>query len=143
MYLVGNFEGSGFSHYRIERICNYRETDRKCKPISEIIGYGRQFDEAEYLRKMAEVSSGKVERVVIKFRNEELGNVLDVFGKNAFIKNNSDGTFTFDDNIVVSKKLIRWILGFGESAEVIKPIGLRNRIAEVMKIMGEIYDYDK
>jgi predicted DNA-binding transcriptional regulator YafY len=143
MYLIGNFEGNSFSHYRIERICNYRETEKKCKPIREIIGYGRQFDEAEYLRKMSEVSSGKIERVVINFRNAELGNVLDVFGKNVFIKDNADETFKLDDNIVINKKLIRWILGFGESAEVIKPEGLRNKITEVMRIMGENYDYGK
>jgi len=139
MYFVGNFEGSGFSHYRIERICNYRETEERIKPISEIIGYGQTFDEAEYLRKMIEVSSGEVERVVIKFQNEELGEVFDVLGKRVCIKDNKDGTFTLDDSVVVNKKLIRWVLGFGDSAEVIMPEKFRGEVANELKSACNIY----
>ncbi|MCL2717703.1 MAG: WYL domain-containing protein [Lachnospiraceae bacterium] len=139
MYLVGNFSGNNFSHYRIERICNLRESKEKQININEIIGYGKSFDEAEYLRKMTEVSSGKPERVVIKFKNEKLGDIFDTFGKNVCIKADKDGSFTLDDEIFVNKKLIHWILGFGDSAEVLKPAQLRSKIEEAINAMGKIY----
>ena len=128
IYLIGNFGGNVFSHYRIERICNLRETDEPQKNISDIIGYGRTFDEAEYLRKMTELSSGEVGRVVIKFQEDCLGEVIDAFGNKVRVKNNKDGTFTLDDEIFINKKLIRWVLGFGKSAEVIAPNKLREEI---------------
>jgi predicted DNA-binding transcriptional regulator YafY len=144
MYLVGNFEGSGFSHYRIERICNYRKTNEIRKPINEITvngitGFGRPFDEAEYLRRMAEVSSGELLPVVMMFQNEHLCDVFDAFGKNTCIKDNGNGTFTFEDEVIISKKLVRWILGFGDSVEVIKPKKLKSKVVNAIQSAAEKY----
>jgi predicted DNA-binding transcriptional regulator YafY len=143
MYLVGNFEGNTFSHYRIERICHCKETNEPSKPVSEIVGYGRRFDEAEYLRKMSGVASGKSTRVVIKFKNGYLGDVLDAFGKKACVKGNGDGTFTFDDEVVVNKKLIHWILGFGGAAEAVRPLALRKEIKKSLKSASAIYQSEE
>jgi len=139
MYLIGSYGGDVFSHYRIERICNLRETDEPVKNISDIIGYGRTFDEAEYLRKMTEVSSGKVNRVVIRFHDECLGEVIDAFGNKVRVRSNKNGTFTLDDDIFINKKLKRWIISFGSLAEVITPVNLREEVKDAMESVLSSY----
>ena len=139
LYLVGNFEGGFFSHYRIERICNLRETHERRKPIGDIVGYGRLFDEAGYLRRAVGLSRGELTRVVVRFSNECIGDVFDNLGKNVSIQDNHDGTFTLDDKITLNKKFTRWLLGFGAYAEVLKPDKLRNEIIESINSTTQIY----
>ena len=139
LYLVGNYENNDFSHYRIERICNLRELRERRKPISDIIGYGRQFDEAEYLRKAVGLSRGNAAQVIIKFQNECIGEVFDSLGKNVQIRDNHDGTFLLCDDVTKNKKFTRWLLGFGALAEVIKPKELRDEVAGALSRAGAIY----
>jgi len=139
LYLVGNYLGNDFSHYRLERICNLRVTKETRKPIGDIIGIGKFFDEAEYLRRAVGLSQGDVTRVFIRFQNSCIGEVLDNLGKDVYIRDNGDGRFTLNDNVALNKKFTRWILGFGPCAEVIKPDSLRNEVADALKSAGDIY----
>jgi predicted DNA-binding transcriptional regulator YafY len=129
MYLVGHYTGEIFSHYRIERICNITESNENRKPVSDIIGYGRVFNEAEYLRQSVGLSQGESAEVEIIFKQSALCEVFDTLGRNISVKDNNDGTFTLRDKVIINKKLKRWILGFGADAEVIRPESLRDEVA--------------
>lgn len=139
MYLVGHFAGSGFAHYRIERICNLQKTKVKRAQISEIIGYGQQFDEAEYLRRHASLSSGQLTMVTIRFSNDAVNDIFDFLGRAASIRDNGDGTFTLHDEVYLNRKFIRWLVGFGAVAEVVKPEALKHELAQIHKKAWEIY----
>ena len=139
LYLVGNFEGNDFSHYRFERLTNLREVNEKRKPISDIIG-NRLFDEAEYLRQAVGLSRGVATRVVIKFKNEYLAEVFDNLGLNVVVKDNGDGTFTLDDTVLLNKKFTCWVLSFGDSAKVLKPDTLRTQISNTINSAKLMYD---
>jgi predicted DNA-binding transcriptional regulator YafY len=144
MYLIGSYDKTKFfSHYRTERIINLRLSDEKRDSIGEIIGHGNIFDEAEYLQKKVAFSKGEMDYVEIRFSNENLensGEVFDRFGINGVrIIENADGSFVLRDTVQINKKFIRWILGFGDSAEVIFPPELRGEVAEILKKAGKIY----
>jgi predicted DNA-binding transcriptional regulator YafY len=139
LYLVGNFEGDSFSHYRVERICNLRLTKEPRKPISDIVGYGKPFDEAEYLSRAIELSRGVLTRVTIRFQNECLSEVFDSLGTKISVKDNGDGSFTLDDSVMLNKKLTRWVLSFGASAEVLRPKKLRGEVAAALQEAGKLY----
>jgi predicted DNA-binding transcriptional regulator YafY len=137
MYLVGNYNGCFFSHYRLERICGVRESNEKRKPVSDIIGYGRQFDEAEYLRQSVGLSSGELAKVEIIFRRESLSEVFDTLGRDVTIIDNGNGAFTLITEVIVNKKLIRWILGFGTEAKVVRPDSLCEKVDAVRRKQGD------
>ncbi len=140
LYLVGNFEGNSFAHYRLERICNLRIMKEKRKPVDDIVGVGKPFDEAEYLRLAVGLSRGERTRVVIRFQSAALNDVLDSLGKDVRVSPEGNGGFTLDDKVLLNKKFIRWVLGFGASAEVLEPKTLREEVAAVIKEAGKVYD---
>ncbi|MDR1705467.1 MAG: WYL domain-containing protein [Clostridiales bacterium] len=139
LYLVGSFDSKSFSHYRIERICNLRQSNELRTPLRDIMGHGRPFNEAEYLARAIELSRGELTRVEVRFDRGCISAVFDSLGKNVFIRDNADGTFTLDENVMLNKKFVRWILGFGAQAKVIGPEKLREEIAENIKKAGEYY----
>ncbi len=138
LYLVGNFEGNTFAHYRIERICNLRVTKEKRKPVDDIVGVGHQFDEAEYLRQSVGLSRGERTRVVIRFQSSCLNEVFDSLGKDVRVRADGDG-FVLDDKALLNKKFVRWVLGFGAFAEVLEPEELREELAAALNEAGKLY----
>ena len=80
-------------------------------------------------------------RVVIRCHNDCISEVFNNLGKNVCILDNHDGTFLLSDDVILSKKFIRWILGFGASTEVMQPDSFCNDEAGVLKVRVEsIYE---
>ena len=51
-----------------------------------------------------------------------------------------DGSVLFEREVAQTPDLITWILGFGDGVEVLEPVGLRRRIAEILKKAAKVYE---
>jgi len=127
-YLLGCFAENKISHYRVDRIMNLKILEIERKSMSEIMGRGKEFNIAEYMSKLVGMSSGYEENVVIKFKNEYLGEVIDTLGDKVSIGEAGPDDFLLRARIMINKKFYRWVLGFGAGAVIEKPDTVKQEI---------------
>lgn len=113
---------------RIDRISKVKILKEECMDISKIERYSEYpFDIAEYLREHIYMYSGKSERITLKIKKENIGDVIDWYGKNyKLIKLNEDEAII---KIKANENAVYfWALQYGGIVEVIGPEYLRERI---------------
>lgn len=141
-YMLGNYSDDKISHYRVDRIRNIKLLKDKRKNISEIVGIGREFNATEYMSKLIGMSSGNEERVVIRFKNEYIGEVIDSLGEGVTILKDGLSHFTLSARVLVNKKFTRWVLGFGDGALVKSHDNLRNEIIKSVQCQADLYQIE-
>lgn len=83
---------------------------------------------------------GKSHKVEIRFTKKVASNVAEIrWHKTQSIKKNRDGSITFKADVDGLGEIIWWILGYGSSAEVIKPAKLRSMVREHAELMMDLY----
>jgi len=85
------------------------------------------------------MSSGYEDTVVIKFKSENIGEVIDYFGDKITIRDNGAGYFIMRARVLINKKLAKWILSFGDGGVAQEPESLRLQIAQTVKKQLELY----
>ena len=74
--------------------------------------------------------SGELQFIDIRFHNHLINVVIDYFGTAITVNRDGEEHFIFRFQGAVSEGLIRWILTWGSSAEVLHPPYLRNKLKE-------------
>lgn len=142
-YMLGNFEDKKISHYRVDRMKDIKILDLPRKSINEVMGNYQGFNLAEYMSKNIGMSSGKEDFVTIKFRGEQIGEIIDNLGdKVSVIEDNTD-YFTLRARVNINKKFVKWILSFGDNAYVLKPKSLREEVEQSAERLYESYRMNK
>ena len=62
-----------------------------------------------------------------------------IFHHSQSVKREKDGSVLLQMKVPLGKELINWVLGWGESAEVIKPQKLREHVLEVVELLAKKY----
>ncbi|MBQ8504208.1 MAG: WYL domain-containing transcriptional regulator [Clostridia bacterium] len=128
-YLVGNNEKyDNLMHLRIDRMKKVEITEKKSRSFTEVSGYKRFFDSADYSGKTFNMFSGDTQRLEICCDNSILEEILDRFGTDATIRKISEERFTLSSRCVVSEGLVSWIMQFGSKIEVVSPKSLKEDV---------------
>lgn len=132
-YMLGHFEGHRLSHYRLDRMFNIKIINVPRMSISNITGSQHSFDIAEYISKLVGMSSGEQTSVTIRFKNEYIGEVIDTLGERVSIMDDGGETFILRTDLLINKKLVRWILSFGNGTMVQSPESLAEEVRNMQK----------
>ncbi len=81
----------------------------------------KEFNPAEYAKKVFGMFSGETERVSLQFDNSLIGVVLDRFGKEITVFKADERGFVVHVDAIFSPALLGWIFSFGDKVKVLGP----------------------
>jgi len=124
-------------HFRIDSIMGIKRLDEPIKPLSEVKGLERG-ELSEYLSKHIYMFTGEAVPVAFAADKSMRNAIIDWFGKNAvFTKETDDKLFV---RVITGENDMQcWGLQYGRYVEVLSPKSLRDKIAETVKQMSEVY----
>ena len=138
-YMVAyDSDAAMIKHYRVDKMekISIMEEDRDGLEAYQAL------DMAVYARKTFGMFTGQEKNVVLRFENHLVGAVLDRLGRDVFIVPDGPDHFTVRTDVIVSPQFFAWVLGFGESAQIIGPAevvaGMRQHINSVFKLYSSV-----
>lgn len=142
-YLIGYDEDEEkIKHFRVDKLASLEETveKRHGKEIFE------KFDLAQYSKKMFGMFGGDEKTVKLRVKSDKIGVIIDRFGKDIMIipENMSQGEdnehFTVNVDVAVSNQFIGWVVGLGDSVEVVSPPEVRTQIKDYLTNICATYN---
>jgi predicted DNA-binding transcriptional regulator YafY len=106
----------GLTHYRVDRMSQVTMLD---EPRDEIAK--ESFNVAEYTKKIFGMYSGELVRATLSFDPSLINVVIDRFGKDIIIKEETDGWVTVNVVVSASPVFLGWMLQFGNRAKIKTP----------------------
>ena len=138
-YLIAQAKGyETFAHYALDRIDSYEEVALPYKD-SDV-------DFSEYFYDVIGVTVPDVdaEDIVIKVTDKRFNYIrTKPLHLSQRIIEEAEGYAIISINVKVNKELESLILSFGDDMEIIAPASFRDRIAEKVKVMNQLYSKDK
>lgn len=143
-YLVDIDEGCyhliGYCHlrnsirdFRISRIKDISVTDESFKRPE---GFYEKYKQSKFDK----LSGSRRTTIKVKFKGYAARYVREYEKRKADkIVQNEDGTITFIREAALTDDLSRWVLGYGDEAEVLEPAELKDMIKETVENMYRIY----
>lgn len=139
-YLVlADKKHNDLSNYRIDRMKNIVILNEKARCLNEIDDCKNGFNLAIYSKKSFKMFSGYEGEVEVKFNQNLLNFMIDEFGGNIDISNNSDGSYNGKFIAKIGKGLARWILQLGDDAIILSPESLKEEIKNELLDMINLY----
>lgn len=123
----------GFTHYRVDKMTELEILDDNREMPEE------SFDPADYAKKVFGMFGGDETAVEVKFHNSLAGVVIDRFGDEVFIRKIDEKWFVARFKVAVSPQFFSWVMSFGNRAEIIAPIDVRQKMCELLKELSDIY----
>ena len=140
-YLIGNYDKyDNLAHFRIDRIRSVSIIDEKARPFSEVSEYKDIFDVADYTKGLFNMFGGKTENIELRCEISLLEQIIDRFGMDVFVRNVTDTHFSFSVKAVASEAFITFIMNFGNRIEIKSPEYLREKIANRISKIKELYE---
>lgn len=133
-YLIAyDSEYEQIRHYRVDKM------DRLTEITTSKREGKKAFEEAnfeEYSKKVFSMFGGEQIKVRLEFSNDLSGVIIDRFGKDVFIvPGETDSTFRFDADVVVSPKFFGWLFSFGADAKILGP---QNVLDDFKKYIADV-----
>jgi predicted DNA-binding transcriptional regulator YafY len=83
-YLIASYRNyDNIRHYRVDRITDIEILDHGARSVTDITGYEKGLNVAQYASEHNFMYGGKTERIVLKMPCECAGDVIDAFGRTA------------------------------------------------------------
>ena len=82
---------------------------------------------------------GELIPVKMRFHNNLVSVVLDRFGHETSLTEDGTNHFTITQPIAVSPQFFAWMVGLGESAEIIEPVDVRRQMVKHLQKMLEVH----
>ena len=122
-------------HYRVDKMekISILEEDRDGLEAYQAL------DMAVYARKTFGMFTGQEEQVVLRFENHLVGAVLDRLGRDAFIVPDGPDHFTVRADVIVSPQFFAWVFGFGDSARIMGPETVVDKMREQLRSAAALY----
>ena len=116
-------------HFRIDRMANVIQLKERIKPVKEIKGYENGLDLPKHLAEHVYMYGGESVAVQFTIREKMLNHVIDWFGTDIKILEDNDGLLTV--RVICNRQAFYyWAIQYGLHVEVLKPLDLREEIAE-------------
>ncbi len=140
-YLVCNNDYfDNIANYRIDRMTNVEILDDVVKPIKSLEGCEHGFDIAKYANDNIYMFSAKsISAKILIDDDYAVSYVQDWFGDNAKIYQDEDDGKVYADIKANEQALIYWCLQYGESIQLLSPVGTRAKIKQIIDNMKKKY----
>lgn len=127
-------------HYRIDRMTDVKLRDKKARSIETMPGYEKGLNLARYSREHNFMYGGKTVQVVFRILQTCAGDVLDIFGEKATIKELEGGLM--EVSVWATEEGMRFFaLQFGPGGcEIISPQSLREQLKKEIDSLAKRYD---
>jgi len=139
-YLVAyDSEAAQIKHYRVdkmEKISIVTETRDGAEVYNSL-------DMAVYTRKTFGMFTGEEVNVSLRFKNNLVGAVIDRLGSGVFIVPDGNEHFTVRTDVVVSPQFFAWVFGFGDSAQIVSPEHVVDKMREHIRSVAQLYEMDQ
>lgn len=136
-YLVAMYDKypDTLTNFRVDRMENVQIADVKAEPVP------KNFSLFDYLKSSFSMFSGKSESVTLRFSNHLINPVLDRFGKDTMIFPYDEDSFIVHTDIKTEQPapFFGWLFQFGDKAEIITPINLREEFQKMLRKVSELY----
>jgi proteasome accessory factor B len=113
---------------------------KEAQMLEEKFRDGDDFDMTEHIgRAWSMIPEGRIYDVRLRFTPKVANNVAEVqWHETQKVLRNDDGSTTLNFRVDGLGEITWWILGYGDQVEVLAPVALRNRIAEIARGMIKI-----
>lgn len=129
-YLVGyDLEKEDIRHFRVDKMRNVEITDIKRKGASEF----KKTNKSKYSQQYFRMFGGKIERVVLKCKNEMANIIIDQFGKDVLMIPEKDGFFTVKVDVAVSEQFFGWVFALGGNVKISGPENVKEAMETALK----------
>lgn len=132
-YMIVGVAGGAIKPFNLEQVVSVT--------AGEPFAYPRDFSMKNYLKTFFALETDEGADVEIVFKNE--GNVVKKARRRleakGVLRDEADGSLSFEGKLVGLEELKRWLLGFGSSVVVRKPVWLRDEILKEQE--GIILNY--
>lgn len=138
-YLIAQAIGyQSYAHYALDRIEGFEEIALPYKESD--VDFSEYFDDVIGVT----VPDVDAEDIVIKVTGKRFNYIrTKPLHLSQRVIEETEGYAIISINVKVNKELESLILSFGDDMEVIAPASFRNRIAEKIKVMNQLYSKDK
>ncbi|MBQ8525993.1 MAG: WYL domain-containing protein [Clostridia bacterium] len=118
---------NSFTHYRVDKMeCISITDDERIMPEKE-------FDPAEYSKKVFLMFGGQEENVTVEFDASLAGVVIDRFGMDVSMHRTDDNRFSANLRVAVSNQFLAWIMNFGTKAKIIAPKSVADKFVQLLE----------
>ncbi len=134
LYLVGfDHRSEDMRVFAVHRVESATLTSRRFKVPPTF-----SFD--EFTKSAFQLIGGEGQHVVIRFRADQVPFITErIWHSSQRITQQNDGGIVFEMDVADLGEVSRWLMGFGASAEVLEPEGLRSEIAEELNAALSVY----
>lgn len=122
-------------HYRVDKMDSISMIDETRDGLETY----QALDMAVYAQKIFGMFTGEDVNVTLRFENHLVGAVLDRLGRDVFIAADGPDHFTVHANVVVSPQFFAWVCGFGESAQIIAPESVVEKMRDHVHSVAALY----
>ena len=136
-YLIAYDEESGkIKHYRVDKMQDIKvlKDDRVGELAFE------KFDIASYSKTVFSMFGGEEISVKLSVDNTLIGVIVDRFGKNVFIEEESDNTFIINVKIALSPQFFGWLFGLGTKVKILAPQKAVEEFSSYAKSISDLYN---
>lgn len=139
-FLVCNYDYyDGIGNYKLERIHNIKILDTPIKPVTQIKGFEKGLNIAQYANENIYMFATKSIKATVKlYKERATAYVEEWFGKNARIYEKDE--ILYADITANETSLIYWCLQYGEDIELLKPSETRSKIKEILNQIQQKYN---
>jgi predicted DNA-binding transcriptional regulator YafY len=139
-YLIGAHDNKpDFTHYRIDRMHDINIQEDSRRNLEELNIIGGVLNTSSYMKKTFKMYSGETTTVVLRFTYDLMNKVIDRFGEEAVIQHIDEGHFKLFAEVNAGEGFLAWMLQFGERAQIVCPVELREKLVEKIERMRAEY----
>ena len=114
-YLVAyDSDAQKIKHYRVDKMAEIQAEELSRRGL----GHFRQFDMAQYSRRMFGMYGGEEVDVTLQFEDRLAGVIADRFGRETAMRPQGAGYFTITVPVAVSPPFFAWVFGLGTGAQI-------------------------
>lgn len=137
-YLVAfDSEAQAIRHYRVDKMEKVELSE--CKRDGKEVF--KKFDMAVYSKSVFGMFGGELTEVRLRFSRDMIGVVADRFGKDIFVREESEESFVVDIKVALSPQFFGWVFGLSGKVQILSPDTAvemyKLELAKVLGIYGE------
>ena len=139
-YVIGNVDKySQASYYRLDKISDIVILNTSVKPMNKVDGLENGLNLPRHMAEHIYMFSGKYEKVVFNIDKSRLDDVVDWFGTEFKIRKKEDDNYIISVD-VNTNAMYYWALQYGQYAEIVSPVDLREKLKETISKMYDRYN---
>ncbi len=129
-YLVAYDDIAGkIKHYRVDKMENVEVCDEYIsRAVREM-----KFNAADYAKRSFNMFGGEVREVTLRGNSESIGIIYDRFGRDVFVVQRDDNTFSVTVKVAVSPQFYSWIFGVSDLLTIEGPSDIVGEYCEMCR----------